>query len=56
MADITIKVGNTTLEASRKDLIEVNETPDGVTFSFKGGVQLVFVEPYMTYAARYSRN
>jgi len=52
MAEITIKVGDIKVEASRKDLIEVNETPDGVSFTFKGGIQILFTDPYMPSSAK----
>ncbi len=52
MAEITITVGNVKVEASRKDLIEVSETPDGVSFNFKGGLQLLFTDPYMPSSAK----
>ncbi|MFW9871786.1 MAG: hypothetical protein ACFFG0_01705 [Candidatus Thorarchaeota archaeon] len=47
MAEITIKVGNVKIEASRSDIREVNETPDGVVFSFQGGIQIVYNDSYM---------
>jgi len=52
MAEITIKVGNVKLEASRSDLIDVSETPDGVVFGFKGGVQFLFTDTYMPSSAK----
>lgn len=52
MAEITVKAGNVKLEASRSDLMEVSETPDGVAFSFKGGLQLLFTDPYMPSSAK----
>jgi len=48
MAEITIKVGGVSIEASRQDLMEVNETADGVIFTFKGGLQLVYTQQFMT--------
>lgn len=47
MANITIKKGGVTVSASDEDLVEVNETPDGVTFSFKGGLLLQYIDTYM---------
>jgi hypothetical protein len=52
MSDITVKVGNVVLNASNSDLVSVDETPDGVSFSFKGGVQLLFTDPYMPSSAK----
>jgi len=47
MAKIIIKDGSLKLEVDRKDLIEVSETPDGVVFNFKNGVQLHKTEQFM---------
>ena len=47
MAEITIKVGNVKLEAGRNDLVSVDETPDGVSFMFKGGLQVLYMNPHM---------
>jgi len=52
MAEITIKVGNVTVEASRNDLMEISETPDGVVFNFKEGLQVSFTDPYMPSSAK----
>lgn len=52
MAEITVKVGNVKLEASRTDLVSVDETPDGVAFSFKGGLQILYTNPYMPSSAK----
>jgi hypothetical protein len=52
MSEITIKVGNIVLNASNSDLVSVDETPDGVSFSFKGGLQLLFTDPYMPSSAK----
>lgn len=52
MAEITIKVGNVKIEASRSDLMDVSETPDGVSFSFKEGLQVLFTDPYMPSSAK----
>jgi hypothetical protein len=52
MSEITIKVGNVKVEASRNDIMEVSETPDGVAFNFKGGLQVVFTDPYMPTSAK----
>jgi hypothetical protein len=47
MAKITIKDGSFKLEVDRKDLVEVAETPDGVVFNFKNGLQLHKNEQFM---------
>jgi hypothetical protein len=52
MAEITVKAGNVKLEASRADLVSVDETPDGVSFSFKGGLQVLYTNPYMPSGAK----
>jgi len=52
MAEITLKAGGVKVEASRKDLIAVDETPDGVSFSFKGGMQILYMNPYMPSSAK----
>lgn len=52
MAEITVKAGNVKIEASRADLISVDETPDGVSFSFKGGMQVLYTNPYMPSSAK----
>jgi hypothetical protein len=40
---IKIKHGNTLIEADRLDLINVDQTYDGVVFSFKNGLQFQYV-------------
>jgi len=52
MAEITLKAGKVKVEASRSDLISVDETPDGVSFSFKGGMQVLYTNPYMPSSAK----
>jgi hypothetical protein len=52
MAEITINVGNVKVEAQRSDLIEVCETSDGMVFTFKGGLQILFTDPYMPSSAK----
>lgn len=47
MAKIMIKDGTLELKVDRSDLVEVSETPDGVVFNFKNGIQLHKVEQYM---------
>lgn len=52
MAEITLKAGNVKVEASRNDLVSVDETPDGVSFQFKGGLQVMYTNPYMPTSAK----
>ena len=47
MAEIIIKVGNNSVKTSTEDLVEVSETPDGVAFNLKGGLAILFTNPYM---------
>ena len=52
MSEVTIKVGNVKVQSKRSDVVEVNETPDGVVFVFKGGLQVLFTDPYMPSSAK----
>ena len=52
MAEITVKAGNVKLEASRNDLISVDETADGISMTFKGGLQILYTNPYMPSSAK----
>jgi len=52
MAEIIIKVGKNTVTTSSEDLVEVNETPDGVAFNLKGGLSVLFTNPYMPASAK----
>lgn len=52
MAEITIKANGTTIETSNENLVEVSETPDGVNFVLKGGLTIMFVDPYMPSSAK----
>lgn len=52
MSEIMVKVGNVVLNATDSDLVSVDETPDGVSFSFKGGLQILFTDPYMPTSAK----
>lgn len=52
MAEIKIKVGNTTVSTTSEELVEVNETPDGVVFGLKGGMSVLFTDPYMPSSAK----
>ena len=47
MTEIIIKVSNTEVKTASEDLIDVNETPDGVNFNLKGGLSLFYIDPYM---------
>lgn len=47
MAEITIKKGGVTITSPRSDLLEVNESADGVVFSFKGGLQVNYMDNFM---------
>jgi len=42
MSDIIIKLGNTIINTSTEELKEVSETPDGVVFNLKGGLDILF--------------
>ena len=52
MSEIIIKVGNTNITSSSEELVEVNETADGVIFVLKGGLSIVFMDPYMPSSAK----
>ena len=47
MAKIVIKKGTMNLEIDRSELVQVEETPDGVAFDFKNGFQLLYNDQYM---------
>ena len=47
MAKIKIKNGKLNIEVDRSELVEVVETPDGVVFNFKGGVQICKNDQFM---------
>jgi hypothetical protein len=47
MTNIIIKKGSMELKMDRDDLIEVQETPDGMSFSFKNKFQLLYTDTYM---------
>lgn len=38
---VTIKKGNLKLTVGRDDIVVINETPDGVVFEFREGLQLL---------------
>lgn len=44
---IVIKKGNLKLEVNRSELVEVNETHDGIAFNFKEGLQLYYTDNFM---------
>lgn len=52
MTEIIIKVGNTKIQSTTEELVEVNETPDGVVFGLKGGLSVIFTDPYMPSSAK----
>jgi hypothetical protein len=52
MAEILIKVEGTVVTTSSDNLVEVNETPDGVNFVLKGGISVNYVHPYMPSSAK----
>jgi len=47
MAEIIIKLGNTTINTITEELKEVSETPDGVVFNLKGGLDILFSDQNM---------
>jgi hypothetical protein len=54
MSEIIIKVndGNTIVTTNTDELVEVNETPDGVNFVLKGSLTIQFMDPYMPSSAK----
>ena len=52
MTEMLIKVGNTVVTTSSKEVIDINETPDGVVFVLKGGLSVLFTDPYMPSSAK----
>jgi hypothetical protein len=52
MSKIVIKKGTMTLEVDRSELVQVEETPDGISFDFKHGIQLLFSDQYMESARK----
>jgi hypothetical protein len=46
-AKVIIKKGSMNLEVKRSDLVEVNETHDGIVFNFKDGLSLYYTNNYM---------
>ena len=47
MSEITISKVGLEISLGRKDLIEINETHDGVVFNFKYGLHLYVTDPHM---------
>ncbi len=43
-----IKQGNLELKVPRNELVQVDETHDGITFLFKGGIHLYKTDQFMT--------
>jgi len=52
MAEIEIKVEGTIVKTTSEQLVEINETPDGVNFVLKGGLSVNYVHPYMPSSAK----
>ena len=51
-ATVKIQKGSFKLEVNRNELIEVNETHDGIAFNFKGGIQLYYTNDLMPAAMK----
>ena len=47
MSEIEIVVGGTKVLSATENLVEVNETPDGVNFVFKGNLEIRYIDPFM---------
>ena len=47
MTEIEIDVMGTKILSTTENLLEVNETPDGVNFVFKGGLYVRYLDPFM---------
>ena len=52
MADIIIKKASMELKIDRSELVQAEETPDGISFSFKNGFQLLYNDQYMEAARK----
>jgi hypothetical protein len=52
MSKIIIKRQNFEVSVDRTELVSVAETPDGVVFDFKGGLQLLQYDQNMTSATK----
>lgn len=47
MSELLIKKGKFSLTIDKNELVEISETPDGVSFLFKNGIQVYYTDPYM---------
>lgn len=47
MADIIIKQGKLSLTVDRNELVQIDETPDGIVFQFKNGLSVMKIDQYM---------
>jgi hypothetical protein len=52
MPDVIIKKGSMELKIDRNDVIDVEETPDGMSFTFKNKFQLLYVDPFLIPAVK----
>jgi hypothetical protein len=49
---VIIKKGSMKLEIDRSEVVEVNETHDGIVFSFKGGLQLYYADDFIPHSMK----
>ena len=47
MSEIIIKQKNFELKVDRSELVQLDETPDGVVFQFKNGISLIKNDQFM---------
>lgn len=47
MPEVIIKKGNMELKIDRSEIVQVEETPDGVAFFFKNKFHLIFTDQFM---------
>jgi hypothetical protein len=52
MGNVTIKKASVVVTVPRKDLIEVNETHDGIMFNFKGGAHFYVTDSFLPLTAK----
>ena len=52
MTKVTIKKGDIVVTLPRNSLVEVLETHDGITFNFKDGLHLYYMDNYLPIAAK----
>jgi hypothetical protein len=52
MADVIIKKGSMEIKIDRSELVQVEETADGLAFDFKNGFQLLYNDQYMEAARK----